>query len=95
MPVNEEQIRAECKAIRDKGITDVAIVGIFSPLDTKGTQELKIKAIVEEEIPGADVVCSRDSEIPQASLWPDTNVSQLASSASWNEKMPPFSTRRS
>jgi N-methylhydantoinase A/oxoprolinase/acetone carboxylase beta subunit len=62
MPINEEQIRAECKVIRKKNITDVAIIGVFSPLDTTSQQELKVKAIVAEEIPEADIVCSRDSQ---------------------------------
>lgn len=61
MELNEDQIRAECATIREKGINDVAIVGIFSPLDTKGVQEVRVKKIVQEEIPGVDIVCSRDS----------------------------------
>lgn len=61
MELNEDQIRAECAMIKEKGINDVAIVGIFSPLDTKGVQEVRVKKIVQEEIPDADIVCSRDS----------------------------------
>ncbi|KAK7424518.1 hypothetical protein QQX98_000483 [Neonectria punicea] len=59
-PLNEGQIRAECATIRAKGITDIVIVGVFSPLDTTGLQEEKTKQIILEEIPGADVVLSRD-----------------------------------
>lgn len=61
-PLNEEQIRAECAILREKGISDVVLVGVFSPLDTEGQQEEKAKKIVLEEIPGADVVLSRDSK---------------------------------
>jgi len=69
MELDEDQIRAECMAIKEKGITDVAIVGIFSPLDTKGVQEERVKKIVLEEMPEADVVCSRDSETPTLNIW--------------------------
>ncbi|KAF4125452.1 N-methylhydantoinase A/oxoprolinase/acetone carboxylase, beta subunit [Geosmithia morbida] len=60
MPLNEAQIRDECRLIKEKGIDDIAIVGIFSPLDTEGLQEAKVYKIVKEEIPNADIVCSRD-----------------------------------
>ena len=62
MELDEDQIRKECQIIKEKGISDIAIVGIFSPLDTKGIQEDRVKKIVHTEIPGADVVCSRDSK---------------------------------
>jgi len=62
MALNEAQIRSECQILKDKGITDVAIVGIFSPLDIQGRQEAKVKEIVQQEIPDADIVLSRDSK---------------------------------
>jgi N-methylhydantoinase A/oxoprolinase/acetone carboxylase beta subunit len=60
MPLNEEQIRRECQIVKGKGINDIGIIGIFSPLDTEGKQEVRVRNIVKEEIPEADVVCSRD-----------------------------------
>ncbi|KKY24432.1 putative n-methylhydantoinase a acetone beta subunit [Phaeomoniella chlamydospora] len=60
MPLNEDQIRSECQTIREKGITDVAIAGIFSPLDIEGRQEERVKEIILQEIQGADVVLSRE-----------------------------------
>ncbi|RSM09901.1 hypothetical protein CEP52_003869 [Fusarium oligoseptatum] len=59
-PLSEGRIRNECAKIRALGISDIVIVGVFSPLDTNGRQEEKAKTIVLEEIPGADVVLSRD-----------------------------------
>ncbi|KXJ86069.1 hypothetical protein Micbo1qcDRAFT_219929, partial [Microdochium bolleyi] len=60
MPLNEAQIRQECATLRAKGIKDVAIIGVFSPLDIKGTQEDVVRQIVLTEIPDADVVLSRE-----------------------------------
>ncbi|EXJ83126.1 hypothetical protein A1O1_06745 [Capronia coronata CBS 617.96] len=60
MPLDEAQIRRECQAVKAKGITDVAVVGVFSPLDLAGKQEARVKQIILEEIPGADVVLSRE-----------------------------------
>ncbi|KAM6518928.1 hypothetical protein FSOLCH5_007693 [Fusarium solani] len=59
-PLSEKQIRNECVKIRELGISDIALVGVFSPLDTTGRQEEKAKVIILEEIPGADVVLSKD-----------------------------------
>ena len=61
MPLDEEEIRRECQTLREKKITHLAIVGVFSPLDTEGLQEARVKDIVQEEIPEASIVCSRDS----------------------------------
>ncbi|KAJ9137866.1 Hydantoin utilization protein A [Pleurostoma richardsiae] len=60
VPLEEAQIRAECRVIRDKGISDVAVVGVFSPLDVEGRHEARVREIILEELPGADVVLSRD-----------------------------------
>ncbi|KEF56832.1 uncharacterized protein A1O9_07022 [Exophiala aquamarina CBS 119918] len=60
MPINEKQIREECQVVKGKGITDIAVVGVFSPLDIHGKQEARVRQILLEEIPGVDVVLSRD-----------------------------------
>lgn len=62
MPLNKDQIRQECAILRSKGIKDIAIIGVFSPLDIKGVQEQVVREIVLEEIPDVDVVLSRDSK---------------------------------
>lgn len=62
MPINEVQIRGECQLLKQKGISDIAIVGVFSPLDIQGRQEERVKEIVQQELPWADIVLSRESE---------------------------------
>lgn len=60
MPLNEEQVREECRKVKAKGLTDIAVCGIFSPLDLEGRHEARVREIIQEEIPDADVVLSRD-----------------------------------
>ena len=62
MPLDEMQIRKECGIVKEKGLSDIAVVGVFSPLDIHGKQEARVKEIILEEIPTADVVLSRDSK---------------------------------
>lgn len=90
MPLDEAQIRNECQTIREKGIDDIAIVGVFSPLDTEGIQEVRVRDIVQEEIPGADVVCSRNSQCTTTTPRSRADAQQLASLDIWKEKMPQF-----
>jgi N-methylhydantoinase A/oxoprolinase/acetone carboxylase beta subunit len=66
MPLNETQIRGECHTLKVKGITNVAVIGVFSPLDINGLQEARVRDIVQQEIPEADIVLSRDSKSPSA-----------------------------
>ena len=58
--VDEAEVRRECAAVRERGIGGVVVVGVFSPIDTVERQEERVAAIVAEEIPGCDVVCSKD-----------------------------------
>lgn len=58
--IDEEQIRKECATIREKGIRSVVVNGIFSPIDTVHRQEERAAELVRAEIPGCDVVCSRE-----------------------------------
>lgn len=62
MPLNEDQIRKECQIVKEKGINDIAIIGVFSPLDTEGLQEVRVQQIVRQELPDADIVISRESK---------------------------------
>ncbi len=62
MPLNEAQIRKECQILKEKGITDIAVIGVFSPLDIAGKQEARVREIILEEMPEADVVLSRESK---------------------------------
>lgn len=69
LPMNEDAIRRECQIVKQKGISEIAVVGVFSPLDYAGLQEERAKKIVLEELPDADVVLSRESKQPLMPLY--------------------------
>lgn len=85
MPLDEAQVRKECHAIKDKGLTDIAVIGVFSPLDISGTQEARVKQIIQEEIPEADIVLSRDSKSSILGICPATTpcTDLLSSRSAW------------
>ncbi|KAK3694436.1 hypothetical protein B0T22DRAFT_533486 [Podospora appendiculata] len=58
--INEAEIRAQCSEIRARGISSVVVNGIFSPIDTVEKQEERAASIIKNEIPGCDVVCSKE-----------------------------------
>ncbi|EFX05017.1 hydantoinase [Grosmannia clavigera kw1407] len=58
--IDEAAIRAECAVIRAKSIRSVVVCGIFSPIDTMERQEERAAAIIEAELPGCDVVLSKE-----------------------------------
>ncbi|KAK6864378.1 hypothetical protein PG995_000906 [Apiospora arundinis] len=57
--IDPAEIREQCAIIRGKGIRSVVVVGIFSPIDTIERQEERAAEIVQAEIPGCDVVLSK------------------------------------
>ncbi|KAI0938669.1 hypothetical protein AcV5_000296 [Taiwanofungus camphoratus] len=60
-PLNEAQIIEQCSQIKAKGLNNVVLSGIYSPLDNDGKQEAVAMKIVQRELgPSANVVCSRD-----------------------------------
>ncbi|KAF9878853.1 hypothetical protein CkaCkLH20_03753 [Colletotrichum karsti] len=59
-PVNHDQIRRTAREIVASGVTAVALVGVFAPLDHAGIHEETCKKIILEEAPRLDVVCSHD-----------------------------------
>ncbi|CAM1505875.1 Fc.00g115120.m01.CDS01 [Cosmosporella sp. VM-42] len=59
--VREDEVITHANEIRKRNISTVVVVGIFSPLDTAEVpQEEEVKRILQQQIPGIDVVCSRD-----------------------------------
>jgi len=58
MPFDAEGVRRAGREMRAKGLTSVAISGIFSPLDP--SHERHAAAILAEELPGAFITCSAD-----------------------------------
>ncbi|KZT10328.1 DUF917-domain-containing protein [Laetiporus sulphureus 93-53] len=60
-PIKKEQILEQCAIIRSKGLKNVVLCGIYSPLDNDGKQEVAAMQIVQRELgPSVNVVCSRD-----------------------------------
>lgn len=57
--IDPVEIREQCAVIRDKGIRSIVVVGIFSPIDTVERQEERAAEIIQAEIPGCDVVLSK------------------------------------
>ncbi|KAH8675957.1 hypothetical protein BX600DRAFT_377533 [Xylariales sp. PMI_506] len=58
--IDPEEIKAECAKIKELGIKSVVVVGIFSPVDTIELQEERAADIIRAEIPGCDVVLSKE-----------------------------------
>jgi N-methylhydantoinase A/oxoprolinase/acetone carboxylase beta subunit len=53
-----EQVKSTAQDLLSKGITSVALVGVFSALDSKGLHEERCKAFLQKYAPGLSVVCS-------------------------------------
>ncbi|KAB8264286.1 hypothetical protein BDV32DRAFT_117604 [Aspergillus pseudonomiae] len=59
-PVVESQVVRECENIKALGLTTVVVAGVYSPIDEVFRQEETVREIIAREIPGADVVCSKE-----------------------------------
>ncbi|KAL1943929.1 hypothetical protein VTO73DRAFT_3747 [Trametes versicolor] len=61
LPLNEQQIKEQCALIKEKGLVNIVLSGIYSPLDNDGKHEVAARAIIQRELgPAVNVVCSRD-----------------------------------
>ncbi|ORY25558.1 DUF917-domain-containing protein [Naematelia encephala] len=61
LPLVEDQILAECNAIKEKGILQVVLCAVYSALDTGGVYEERAATIVRKSLgDGVDVICSKD-----------------------------------
>ncbi|KAF5249131.1 hypothetical protein FANTH_5507 [Fusarium anthophilum] len=58
--IDPDEIKTQCSIVRQKGINSVVVVGIFSPIDTVERQEERAADVIKAEIPGCDVVCSKE-----------------------------------
>ncbi|GAT19449.1 hydantoinase/oxoprolinase [Aspergillus luchuensis] len=59
-PICPQQIEDAVSAIEKAGITTVALVGVFSPLDHGGANEAACKKLMLQQSPDLSVVCSAD-----------------------------------
>ncbi|OHW99396.1 hydantoinase oxoprolinase [Colletotrichum incanum] len=60
-PVVEAQVVAECAKIRESGVGAVVVSGVYSPIDEVFGQEEKVRDFILREVPGVDVVCSKEA----------------------------------
>ena len=59
-PFNPEQIEKAVAEIKRAGISSVAVVGVFSPLDHSGMHEERCKRIMLDTDSSLSITCSRD-----------------------------------
>ncbi|RAK95968.1 hydantoinase/oxoprolinase [Aspergillus ibericus CBS 121593] len=59
-PISPRQIEETVREIVNAGITTVAVVGVFSPLDHQGAHEKTCKKMMLQHNPNLSVVCSAD-----------------------------------
>jgi N-methylhydantoinase A/oxoprolinase/acetone carboxylase beta subunit len=61
-PIKDSQLQQCCEEIERRGIRDVVIVGVFSPLATSGSQEEYAKKFILGSLglKFVNVVCSKD-----------------------------------
>lgn len=58
--LDEEEIKQQCKQIQALGIKSVVVIGVFSPIDTNYGQEERAAEICNANIPGCNVVLSKE-----------------------------------
>lgn len=59
--LDEGAVRAQCRAVRERGIRAVVVNGVFSPIDTVHRQEERAAEIAREELGGGvDVVMGKE-----------------------------------
>ncbi|CAK7567497.1 MAG: hypothetical protein SEPTF4163_005462 [Sporothrix epigloea] len=60
-PVNEEEVLREAKAIQERGLRSVAILGLYSPMDKKFAQEENVRRVLQKALGDeVDIVCSKE-----------------------------------
>lgn len=61
-PVIEREVLEQAQIIKDRGLRSVAIVGIYSPLDEKYSQEHQVRSLLRKALGnGVNIICSRES----------------------------------
>ncbi|KAF8815021.1 hypothetical protein BYT27DRAFT_6854318 [Phlegmacium glaucopus] len=59
--LREHEILDQADIIRSKGLKNIVLVGVYSPLDVEGKTEYKVRDILLKELgPEINIVCSRD-----------------------------------
>ena len=61
--VNDDEILEQANIIKQKGIRNIAIVGIYSPTDETHHQEEHVQKLLRSVLDSnVNIVCSRDSK---------------------------------
>lgn len=58
--ISEAEIEEQCQLLKEKGLKTVVLNGVFSPIDTVERQEERAAEIIRKNIPGCDVVLSKE-----------------------------------
>ncbi|KAG9904660.1 DUF917-domain-containing protein, partial [Aureobasidium melanogenum] len=58
--IDPQEIKEQCNIIRQKAITSIVVIGVFSPIDSTHRQEEKAAQIINETLPGCNVVLSKE-----------------------------------
>jgi N-methylhydantoinase A/oxoprolinase/acetone carboxylase beta subunit len=58
--LDTEEVKRQAEEIKSRGISSIAVVGIFSPIDIVHKQEEAAADVIRQVYPEADVVCSKD-----------------------------------
>ena len=58
--LDTEEVKRQAEEIKSQGISSIAVIGIFSPIDIVHKQEETAAEIIRQVYPEADVVCSKD-----------------------------------
>ncbi len=74
-PLDEDSVRAAAKTLRDEGVESVAVAFLWSIINSD--HERRVKAIMEEELPGVPVVLSSDV-LPMIREWERTTCTILS-----------------
>lgn len=59
-PIVEAQVVRECDKFRAHGLRTIVVAGVYAPIDQAFQQENRVRAILQRELPGVDIVCSHE-----------------------------------
>lgn len=74
-PLDEADVRAAASKFKEAGVRAVAVAFLWSVVN--GQHEARVKEILVEEMPGMDVLCSKDV-LPEIREWERTSAAVLS-----------------
>ncbi|KAI4747149.1 DUF917-domain-containing protein [Aureobasidium sp. EXF-12298] len=58
--IDLEEIKDQCEIIKQKGITSIVVIGVFSPIDSTYRQEEGAAQVINDTLPGCHIVLSKE-----------------------------------